>query len=181
MTGQIADGWLGTSFIPEHAEVFFAYIREGAEKAGRTLAGIDLQAAAGAVQFSDDVQKLIEPRKPGLAFSMGAMGSRRHNFYNEAYRRAGYEDAAVEVQRLWLDGRRDEAAARVPDEMVLTTNLIGTPDMVRARLKAHRDAGVSTVRVQPTGRTVEEQVETLGRLMELVKEVSARQRRSRGQ
>ncbi|MGH2608482.1 MAG: F420-dependent methylene-tetrahydromethanopterin reductase, partial [Tepidiformaceae bacterium] len=60
-----------------------------------------------------------------------------------------------------------------PDEMVLTTNLIGTAAMVRARLEAHRDAGVNTVRVQPAGRTIEEQVETLGRLMDLVKEVSA--------
>jgi alkanesulfonate monooxygenase SsuD/methylene tetrahydromethanopterin reductase-like flavin-dependent oxidoreductase (luciferase family) len=57
--------------------------------------------------------------------------------------------------------------------MVLTTNLIGTPEMVRARLQAHRDAGVNTIRVQPTGRTMEEQVDTLGRLMELVREVAA--------
>jgi F420-dependent oxidoreductase-like protein len=173
MTGEIADGWLGTSFIPEHADVFLAHIREGAEKAGRTLADLDLQAAAGAVQFSDDVEKLIAPRKPGLAFTLGAMGSAQHNFYNDAYKRAGYDEEARYVQRLWLEGKREEAAASIPDEMVLTTNLIGTPDMVRARLQAHRDAGVNTVRVQPTGRTVEEQVETLARLMELVREVSS--------
>ena len=173
MTGEIADGWLGTSFIPEHANVFFDHIRAGAEKTGRSLADIDLQAAAGVVQFSDDVEKLIAPRKPGLAFSLGAMGSAQHNFYNDAYRRAGYDEEARYVQRLWLEGKRDEAAAAVPDEMVLTTNLIGTRDMVRARLQAHHDAGVDTVRVQPTGHTVEEQVETLGHLMELVREVSA--------
>ena len=173
MTGEIADGWLGTSFIPEHADVFFDHIRSGAEKAGRSLADIDLQAAAGVVQFSDDVEKLVEPRKPGLAFTLGAMGSAQHNFYNDAYKRAGYDEEARHVQRLWLEGRRNEAADAVPDEMVLTTNLIGTREMVRARLQAHRDAGVNTVRVQAMGQTIEEQVETLGQLMELVKEVSA--------
>ena len=172
MTGEIADGWLGTSFIPEHANVFFDHIRAGAEKTGRSLADIDLQAAAGVVQFSDDVERLVAPRKPGLAFTLGAMGSAQHNFYNDAYKRAGYDEEARYVQRLWLEGKRDEAAAAVPDEMVLTTNLIGTQEMVRARLQAHRDAGVNTVRVQPAGRSVDEQIETLGRLMELVREVA---------
>ncbi|HEX6032482.1 MAG TPA: LLM class flavin-dependent oxidoreductase, partial [Tepidiformaceae bacterium] len=173
MTGEIADGWLGTSFIPEHADVFFEHIRAGAEAAGRSLSDIDLQAAAGVVQFSDDVENLIPSRKPGLAFTLGAMGSAQHNFYNDAYKRAGYDEEARYVQRLWLEGKRDDAAAAVPDEMVLTTNLIGTEEMVRERLKAHRDAGVNTIRVQPAGRTLEEQVETLGRLMALVREVSA--------
>ena len=79
------------------------------------------------------------------------MGSRRHNFYNDAFRRAGYVDAAAEVQRLWLDGRRDEATARVPDELVLKTNLLGTEAMVRARLAAYRAAGITTLRVEPAG------------------------------
>jgi len=109
----------------------------------------------------------------GLAFSLGAMGSRRHNFYNDAYRRAGYEDTAVEVQRLWLDGRRDEATARVPDEIVLQTNLLGTDAMVRARIRAYRDAGITTLRVEPDGATLDERLATLARLMDLVKSVDA--------
>src|SRR6266849_2822633 len=115
MTGEIADGWLGTSFMPEHARVFFDHLEAGARRAGRSLVQLDLQAG-GFVAFSDDVERLIAPRKPGLAFTLGAMGSRQHNFYNDAYRRAGYADAAAEVQRLWLEGKRDDAAARVPDE-----------------------------------------------------------------
>ena len=67
------------------------------------------------VAFSDDVERLVAARKPGLAFTLGAMGSRQHNFYNDAFQRAGYAEAAREVQRLWLEGRRDEASARVPD------------------------------------------------------------------
>src|SRR5262252_2109188 len=125
MTGEIADGWLGTSFMPDHARVFFDYLETGARRAGRSLASLDLQAG-GFVAFSDDVERLIPPRKPGLAFTLGAMGSRQHNFYNDAFKRAGYTDVALEVQRLWLDGQREKAAARVPDELVLKTNLLGT-------------------------------------------------------
>jgi F420-dependent oxidoreductase-like protein len=170
LTGELADGWVGTSFMPEHAEVFFEHMRRGAEKAGRKFEEIDVQAAAGAVAFSDDLDKLIPPRKPGLAFTLGAMGSRQHNFYNAAYRRAGYADEAVAVQKLWLEGKRDEAAALVPDEMVLQSNLLGSEAMVRERVRKHRDAGVTTLRVQPEGATMEERLETLGRVVRIVRE-----------
>ena len=168
MTGEIADGWLGTSFMPEHARVFFEHLETGARRAGRSLSNLDLQAG-GVVAFSDDVERLIPPRKPGLAFSLGAMGSRQHNFYNDAYKRAGYTEVALEVQRLWLDGHRDEAAARVPDELVLKTNLLGTEAMVRRRLTLYRDAGVTTLRVEPAGDTLDARLTTLGRLLELVR------------
>ncbi|HLJ34809.1 MAG TPA: LLM class F420-dependent oxidoreductase [Ktedonobacteraceae bacterium] len=170
MTGELADGWLGTSFIPEHASMFFEPIASGATQAGRSLADIDLQVSAGVVSFSDNVEQLIPPRKPGLAFTLGAMGSRTHNFYNDVYRRAGYADVAAEVQDLWLKGERDAAATRVPDELVLKTNLIGTEDMVRERIRIHQAAGVNTLRVEPDGATLDERLETLARLIELVNE-----------
>ena len=168
MTGEIADGWLGTSFVPEHARIFLDPISAGASRAGRSLDAIDLQVPAGVVAFSDDVERLIPPRKPGLAFSLGAMGSRQHNFYNDAYRRAGYAEVAADVQRLWLDGRREDAAARVPDELVLKTNLLGTEAMVRDRLTLYRDAGIDTLRVEPAGETLDARIATLGRLRDLV-------------
>jgi F420-dependent oxidoreductase-like protein len=171
MTGEVADGWLGTSFMPEHARVFFDPLEAGAARAGRALRDLDLQAG-GFVAFGDDVERLILPRKPGLAFSLGAMGSRQHNFYNDAYRRAGYADAAVEVQRLWLDGRREDAAARVPDELVLKTSLLGTEAMVKERVRAYRDAGVTTLRVEPDGATLDARLATLGRLIELVRSLT---------
>ena len=170
LTGEIADGWVGTSFMPEHAGIFFEWIASGAARTGRSLGDLDLHAG-GTVAFGDDVAALVARRKPGLAFSMGAMGSRQHNFYNEAYRRAGYEDAAIEVQRLWLDGRREEAAARVPDALVLQTNLLGSDAMVAARIRAYRDAGVTTLRVEPEGATLAARLATLGRVMDLVRTV----------
>jgi F420-dependent oxidoreductase-like protein len=171
LTGELASGWLGTSFIPEHASLFFDSIAAGALRAGRSLADLDLQVSAGVVAFSDDVEKLIPPRKPGLAFTLGAMGSREHNFYNDTYRRMGYADIALEVQNLWLNKQRDAAAALVPDELVLKTNLIGTEDMVRQRLRVYQAAGVTTLRVEPDGKTLDERLTILARLMDLVKEV----------
>ena len=176
MTGEVADGWLGTSFMPDHADVFFDHIARGAARAGRTLADLDLQAG-GTVAFGDDVARLVAPRRAGLAFTLGAMGSRQHNFYNDAYRRAGFEDAAKEVQRLWLDNRRDEAAARVPEELVLKTNLLGTEAMVRDRLRVYRDAGVTTLRVEPAAETLGQKLATLARLIALVREVTAEPRK----
>jgi F420-dependent oxidoreductase-like protein len=171
MTGEIADGWLGTSFMPEHARVFFDHIEAGAKRAGRTLASLDLQAG-GHLAFGDDVERMISARKPGLAFTLGAMGSRLHNFYNDAFKRAGYADAATEVQRLWLDGKRDEAAARVPDELAIKVNLLGTEPMVRDRVAAYRRAGVTTLRVDPAGSTLNARLATLARLLDLVRATS---------
>ena len=173
LTGELADGWLGTSFIPEHASMFFDPIATGAAKAGRSLADLDLQVAGGVVAFSDDVERLISPRKSGLAFTLGAMGSRAHNFYNDVYRRAGYEDVALEVQDLWFKKQREEAAARIPDELILKTNLIGTEDMVRERIRIHQAAGVNTLRVEPDGNTLDERLANLAWLIELVKQINA--------
>jgi F420-dependent oxidoreductase-like protein len=168
MTGEIADGWLGTSFMPEHARVFFDHIEAGARRAGRTLTALDLHAG-GHLAFGDDVDRLIAARKPGLAFTLGAMGSRQHNFYNDAFKRAGYADAALEVQRLWLEGKREDAAASVPDELAVKVNLLGTEAMVRERVDAYRRAGVTTLRVDPGGATLDARLATLGRLMDIVR------------
>jgi F420-dependent oxidoreductase-like protein len=172
LTGEVADGWIGTSFMPAHADVFFTDIERGAKAAGRSLSDIDLQAG-GAVAFSDDVDKLVARHRPGIAFTLGAMGSKDHNFYNAAFRRAGYEEEGLAVQRMWLEGKRKEAADLVPDEMVIGVNLLGTEDMVRDRIRAYRDAGVTTLRIAPEGRTISERLETLAHTIDLVKQVSA--------
>jgi alkanesulfonate monooxygenase SsuD/methylene tetrahydromethanopterin reductase-like flavin-dependent oxidoreductase (luciferase family) len=172
LTGERADGWLGTSFVPEQAEAALQHLRAGAQRAGRSLADLDLQAG-GDVAFSDDVDALVRARKPRLAFTLGAMGSARHNFYNDAFRRAGFEDDARAVQALWLAGRRDDAAERVPDTMVLGTHLLGPEAAVRERIRAYRAAGITTLRVAPEGRTLDERLSTLGRLMDLIGQAPA--------
>jgi len=172
LTGELADGWLGTCFIPEHADVFLKEISAGAAKAGRSLSDIDIHAG-GSFEISDDVERLVAARKPGMAFQLGAMGSPSTNFYNDAFCRSGYEDAAKEVQGLWVSGKREEAAARVPDEMVLKGNLIGTEDMVRERLQAFRDAGVTTMGIGTSGHTWKERTESLEQAVDFIRRESA--------
>ncbi|GBD24069.1 Putative coenzyme F420-dependent oxidoreductase [bacterium HR29] len=168
-TGELADGWIASAFLASRGHVFVEAIRRGAERAGRTLEGFDIQAG-GVVAFSDDVERLAAARKPGFAFEIGAMGSPRRNFYKDAYVRQGWGELAERVQELWLAGRRDEAAAIIPDEFVLDANLLGTEAMVRERVRAYRRAGVTTLRVEPAGETLDERLETLARFVQLVGE-----------
>jgi alkanesulfonate monooxygenase SsuD/methylene tetrahydromethanopterin reductase-like flavin-dependent oxidoreductase (luciferase family) len=167
LTGAIADGWLGTSFMPEHAEVFLAHIRRGAEEAGRSLADLDLHAG-GVVAFADDPEELVAARRPGIAFTLGAMGSAKTNFYNEAFRRAGYEELAQRVQSLWIEGKREEAIALIPDEIVYRTNLLGTDELVLERVKAYRECGITTIRIAPAGGDSSQRIATLERFMGLL-------------
>ena len=172
MTGELADGWLGTCYLPEHAHIFLDDLKAGAAKAGRSLADIDIQAG-GYFEIGEDVERLIDERRPALAFTLGAMGSAKTNFYNDAFCRAGFEDTAKEVQSLWVDGKRDQAIARVPDDLVLMANLIGTEDMVKARLKAFRESGVNTLRLGTGGTTWEERTAALEEAMDLIKREEA--------
>nr|WP_322797263.1 LLM class F420-dependent oxidoreductase [Tepidiforma sp.] len=172
VTGEIADGWIASSFMPTRARPFFDAIRRGTERAGRSLEDFDV-VAGGVVAFGDDLERLIAPRKPGFAFEIGAMGSREHNFYKDAYARQGYAELVERVQALWLDRRREEAAALIPDAFVLEANLLGTDAMVRERIRAYRDAGVTTIQVAPEGTSLGERLETLGRFMDLVEAVNA--------
>lgn len=168
-TGAAADGWLGTSFSPDHAEAHLAHIRRGAESAGRSLADVALHAAC-TVAIGEDVEGMIAARKPGVAFQMGAMGSAQTNFYNAAFQRAGFVDDARAIQRLWLEGKRDEAAARVPDAMVTQFGAIGTPQMVRERFRAYRDCGIDCLSLRiETGPDLETRVATLAQAVDLVR------------
>ena len=168
MTGEVADGWLGTSFIPEHADVFLEPLKKGLAKSGRSLSDIDIQIG-GSFEIGDHMEKMVEARKPAMAFTLGGMGSAQTNFYNDAFRLAGYEEAAIKVQRLWVDGKKEEATRAVPEEMILKTNLIGTEEMVRARLRAYRDAGVNTMRLSTTGSDWKERIDSLAEAIDLIK------------
>jgi F420-dependent oxidoreductase-like protein len=167
LTGELADGWIGTSFTPEGAAAYLEYLAAGAARAGRSLADLDL-SQGGDVAFSDDIDALVAERKPRLAFSLGGMGSATTNFYNDAYSRQGWAEVADAVRRLWVAGKRQEAAAVIPDDMVLKTTMIGSEAMVRERMRAWRDAGITTLRVYPAGATLDARLSTLARAIELV-------------
>lgn len=172
MTGAIADGWLGGSFIPEHAATFIDHIKHGAAQVGRDISHFDY-AVGGSIHVTDDPEKLAETMKPAMAFSLGAMGSKAHNFYNDAYSRQGFADEAKEIQRLWLSGNRDAARAAVPTELVLATHVIGDRQQVVERLRLYRDAGVTTFRAGVPGETFAEKATHLEEIMDLMREVNA--------
>ncbi|BBC29718.1 F420-dependent methylene-tetrahydromethanopterinreductase [Streptomyces graminofaciens] len=174
LTGEIADGWLGTSFVPEGAkEAYFDHLDQGLAAAGRARADLDICQGAE-VAFADDedaLSAMVAGRKKELAFSLGGMGSATTNFYNNAYSRQGWAEVAAEVRTRWQAGDRDGAAGLVTDEMVLATTLIGTEAMVRQRLRVWRDAGVDTVRFYPAGETLDARLTTLGRALDLVRDI----------
>ncbi|MGH2467367.1 MAG: LLM class flavin-dependent oxidoreductase, partial [Candidatus Limnocylindrales bacterium] len=171
LTGELADGWIGTSFMPETADAFLGPIRDGAAAAGRSLASLDLSAPA-AVEFTDDVDEAAKRHARGYAFTFGAMGSARQNFYNNAFARQGFGDDVAAVEQLWRSGDREAAAARVPAEIGLRTNLLGTPAMVAERLRLYRDCGITTLRVHVAG-SASERLDHLGTLLDVVAEVNA--------
>ena len=168
LTGERAGGWLGTCFVPERADVFFGPLARGAERGGRSLDDLDLQAG-GRLWITDDVETAVRSLKPELAFRLGAMGSAASNFYNDAFRRAGWEAECQHVRRLWIERRRQEAVDAVPDSLVASSNLIGTPEMIRNRLQAYRAAGVTTLRLDPVADTVREKLDQIGRLHDLLR------------
>ncbi len=170
LTGELADGWIGNTFMPEHAEAFLGPLAAGAARAGRSLADLDLVIPVS-VEITEEAEAAARRHARGYAFTIGAMGSPEQNFYNAAFTRQGYGDDVRAVQELWLAGRREEAANRVPVELGRQTNLLGTPGMIRDRLRRYRAAGISTLQAKLTGDR-NEQLDTLGQLAELVAEVS---------
>lgn len=171
LTGEQANGWIGTAFMPETADAFLEPIAEGAQKAGRSIDDIDLTVAAG-LDFTDDVEEVGRRHAGGYAFTIGAMGSSSTNFYNQAFGRQGFADDIEEVHRLWQAGDRDAAAARVPIEIGLHTNLVGDDGAVTERLRSYRDAGIQTLRVNIGGNSLTDRLDQLGRLLDLVAAVN---------
>jgi F420-dependent oxidoreductase-like protein len=151
LTGEIADGWMPTFFSPEHVGEFRELLEEGAARADGDKKIDDSFDIAPNVNLciSDDIDAARDVMRPFLALYVGGMGSRDKNFYNALVRRYGFEEAADEVQDLYLSGKKDEAAAALPAELIDKTALVGPIDRVKERLEMYRDAGVGTLITTP--------------------------------
>ena len=149
LAAEIAEAWEPIFFMPERAGTVWGNSL-AAGKAKRDPALGKLQIVVGvAVAIGDDVDPMLDLVRPQLALYIGGMGARGKNFYNDLARRYGYEDEARTIQDLYLDGKKDEAAAVVPEELVRATTLIGPESHVAERVAAFREAGVTTLMLQP--------------------------------
>jgi F420-dependent oxidoreductase-like protein len=157
LTAEIADGWIPTLFSPEHVAEFRPLLQEGFARAGdgRSFAGFDIAPTVQTL-VSDDRAAARDAMRPYLALYVGGMGSRRQNFYNALVQRYGFEDAAREVQDLYLEGRKEDAAAALPGELIDAVSLCGPADVVRERLAMFRDAGVGTLMISPMSWSFED-------------------------
>ena len=160
LAGEIADGWLPFLFSPEHVGEVRPLLEEGAARSGRSLDGFQIVPSVS-LMISDDIVAARDLMRPVLALYVGGMGSRDRNFYKAAVSRFGFADAAQTVQDLYLDGRREEAAAALPDELIDMLTLAGPAAHVRERVAAYRDAGVATLAVTPMAFTLDERLDQL--------------------
>jgi F420-dependent oxidoreductase-like protein len=166
LAGEIADGWIPTFFSPEHVGELRELLEEGAARSGRSLEGFDIAPTVN-VYVSDDRELARDVMRPFLALYIGGMGSREQNFYNKLVQRYGFEDAAIEVQDLYLQGKKAEAGEAIPAELIDMVSLCGPRDVVRDRLAAFRDAGVGTLMVSPMAWTPDDRVAQLRAVAEL--------------
>src|SRR3954464_3029554 len=166
LAGEVADGWIPTLLDPEHLSTLRENLEEGASRAGRDLEGFDI-APSVQVFVHDDLDAARDALRPFIALYVGGMGSRKQNFYNQLVQRYGFEDAAKEVQDLYLDGKKDEAAAALPGELIDRVSICGPKDVVRARRAKYRDAGVGTLGVSPFAFTKDDRLAQLRRNAEL--------------
>jgi F420-dependent oxidoreductase-like protein len=167
LAGEIADGWIPTFFSPEHVAQFRELLEEGAARSGRALDGFEIAPTVSAY-ISDDRDLARNLMRPVLALYIGGMGSRAQNFYNRLVQRYGFEDAAREIQDLYLSGKKAEAGEAIPAELIDMVSLCGPREVVRGRLAAYRDASVGTLMITPMAFSAAERIEQLRAVAELM-------------
>ena len=165
-TAEVADGWLPIFFDPQKFHnVWGDDLKRGLAKRDPALG--KLQISAGGMvaideKLTGDAQKaILDFSRPHVALYVGGMGARDKNFYNTICRKYGYEKEAAEIQDLYLDGKKQEAAAAVPSEMLENINLVGPKSYVKERLAAFKEAGVTVLSINPVGPEPTKTVETL--------------------
>jgi F420-dependent oxidoreductase-like protein len=148
LSAEIGDGLLLTCMHPERFEVIEPNLRAGFAKAGggKGFADFDVAPAVGVI-IGDDLDACRAPLKMSLALYIGGMGARGKNFYNEYVRKIGFEAEAIEIQDLYLAGRKAEAIAKVPDALVDALHLVGPKERIRDRFEVWKASKVGTLLV----------------------------------
>jgi F420-dependent oxidoreductase-like protein len=149
LTAEIADGWLALFYSPHHdAELYRPCLEEGFARRDRPHDDFEIHASIPFV-VDDDVERAADMIRPRLALYFGGMGARSMNFHREVPVRMGYEAEARKIQELYMDGKKDEAAAAVPTRLVEQLALIGPADKIRHDLEAWRESSVTSLLIEP--------------------------------
>ena len=152
MTAQVADGWLPVFFHPDKADIWQADLEIGAKQRDSSLAPLEIVAGGTLAICSADVaDKLRNAARPSTALYVGGMGAKGRNFYNNVFKRYGYEAEAEKIQDLYLSGQKAEAEALVPEDYLAATAMVGDEGFVRERIEAYKAAGVTRLSVTPMG------------------------------
>jgi F420-dependent oxidoreductase-like protein len=166
LTAEIADGWMPILFDPAKArDVWGDDLDAGAAKRDPELGTLQI-TAGGMLAVGDDVKGLLNFVRPMVALYVGGMGAKGKNFYNDLFHRYGYEQEAAEIQDLYLDGKKKEAAALIPTEFLEAISLVGPEGYVKERLAAFAEAGVTHLNVIPVAQAGQTQTGLISSLKE---------------
>ncbi len=168
MTAELADAWLPAFFMAEGATaVWGEALKRGNAKRDPGRAPLDIYAG-GAVAIGEGLESYRDMSRSGIALYVGGMGAKEKNFYNQVFRKYGYEKEAELIQDLYLSGRKSEAEAAIPDSYLEATSLVGPEGFVKDRLQALKEHGVTSLNVSFLGTTTEERVQNCDKLSNLV-------------
>ena len=149
LTAEIADGWIPLFYTPRSAAMYAPWLDEGFARPGARRTREDFEIAATChlqiVGSAAEKQQVVEAIKPVVALYMGGMGAKEQNFHKAVFDRMGYADLADRVQELYLEGRKDEATALVPDELVDDLHIVGEAGEVLEKVAQWEETGVTTL------------------------------------
>jgi F420-dependent oxidoreductase-like protein len=170
MTAEIADGWIPMLFVPEKArDVWGESLDAGRAKRDASLDPLQITVGGMvAIGEGDEVTALRDLARPMVALYVGGMGAKGRNFYNDVVKRYGYEEEAEKIQDLYLEGRKAEAEALVPDELLESMSLCGPESYVAERIAAFEAAGVSHLQVVPVPTGDQTPVDVIAKVKELI-------------
>jgi F420-dependent oxidoreductase-like protein len=170
MTAEIADGWIPMLFVPEKVkDVWGESLAEGTAKRDPSLDPLQITVGGMvAIGEGDDVLALRDLARPMVALYVGGMGAKGKNFYNDVVKRYGYEEQAEKIQDLYLDGKKTEAEALVPDDLLESMSLCGPESYVAERVASFREAGVSHLQVIPVPTGDQTQLDIIAKVKDMI-------------
>ena len=167
LTAELAEGWLPTLFMPDKADLAFGdALKIGLSKRSNDLPPLDI-VAGGMVAIGDDVKQYLDFGRPNTALYVGGMGARGRNFYNSLVQRYGFEQEALQIQDLYLSGKKKEAESAVPLELLEGMNLVGPEGYIKEKIAQFAEAGVTYLNIGPIG-SPEEQMKIVEKLKEII-------------